>query len=136
MFSTTNFIVRWILCLFVIFATYNTTGVSYFHWIFTGEWTDLPLKVFVGILLLTALATFAQATWRSFGPTGISLSMMFLTSVVWAMVDFRWLNLNNDHAIATTTGFILGTLFALGVSWSHQRTRLSGQVDARDVNLY
>lgn len=136
MFSTWSFVVRWILCLFVIFATYNTTGVSYYHWVLSGEWSDIPLKAFVGILLVSALAIFAQATWRSFGPTGISLTMMFLTSVIWAMTDFHWLNLNNDNAIATTSGFILGTLFAFGVSWSHQRTRLSGQVDARDVNLY
>ncbi|MGY8695158.1 MAG: DUF6524 family protein, partial [Verrucomicrobiia bacterium] len=32
-FDISSFIIRWIVCLFLVFAAYNPSGYSYFHWV-------------------------------------------------------------------------------------------------------
>ncbi len=136
MFSTINLLTRWALALFLVFGTYNTTGYSYYHWLGREASGGLPLKLLIGIFLVIAFAVLVQAVWRSLGPWGIAITLSFLTSVVWTLQDYRVIDLDDDDAIATTVAVIISTLIAFGVSWSHQRMRISGQIDAKDVNLY
>lgn len=136
MFTPLSFLVRWILAMFVVFATYNATGYSYYHWV-TGPATyDWPLKTFTGLSLLTSYGIFAIAIWRSMGPVGVATAAAALTAMVWTLVDYGLLDLNHPNAVATVIGSLFATLLAFGVSWSHIRTRLSGQVDSKDVNQY
>jgi hypothetical protein len=49
---------RLLFCLFIVFATYNPSGRSYWHWLWAGEagfWTRLAVGL---VLLLTHLALF------------------------------------------------------------------------------
>ncbi|CAK0778761.1 conserved membrane hypothetical protein [uncultured Gammaproteobacteria bacterium] len=136
MFTPLSFLVRWCLALFVVFSTYNATGYSYFHWLTGVSTTHWPLKTFVGLVLLTTYGVFAIAIWRSMGPVGVSASAAALTAMIWTLVDYGLLDLDNPNAVATVLSALLATILAFGVSWSHIRTRLSGQVDSKDVNQY
>jgi len=122
--------------MFLVFSSYNTTGYSYYHLFIDLSNSDWPLKTFLGLVLLTAYGIFAIAIWRSMGPIGIATATAALTAMVWTLVDYGLLNLNNTNAVSTIVGSLIATLLALGVSWSHIRTRLSGQVDSKDVNQY
>jgi hypothetical protein len=136
MFNASSFLVRWVLAMFIVFATYNASGYSYYHWITgisPGSW---PLKSFAGVCLLTSYGIFAIAIWRSLGPVGVATSAASLTALVWTLVDYNLLDLNNPNAVATVVGTLFATILSFGVSWSHIRTRLSGQVDSKDVNQY
>ena len=135
-FDTYNYVNRIIGCNFLAFATYNTSGYSYYHWITEPSEFDLPLKVFVGIMLLIVFGVGCQATWRSMGAVGTALTMMVYASVVWTLVDYRWIDFNDESAVANCSAFIIGTTLGSGLSWSHQRVRWCGQVDAKDVNQY
>lgn len=60
-FTTSSFLIRLLLALFVVFATYNPTGYSYVHWlantsgdVFSKFVVGLALLSFNIILLLTA----------------------------------------------------------------------------------
>ncbi|CAK0775853.1 DUF4175 domain-containing protein [Azospirillaceae bacterium] len=136
MFNLTSFLVRWVLTMFVVFATYNPTGSSYYHWITGNAAGDGSLKFFCGVVLLTTYGVFATAIWRSMGPVGVAAASAALTALIWSLIDYGLLDLNNNNAVSTILGSLLATLLALGVSWSHIRTRLSGQVDSKDVNQY
>ena len=136
MFTPLSFVIRWVLSMFVVFATYNPTGYSYYHWLTVATPEDWPLKIFAGLSLLTAYGIFAIAIWRSMGPIGVSASAAALTALVWTLVDYGLLDLNNPNAVATVVNSLFATILAFGVSWSHIRTRLSGQVDSKDVNQY
>lgn len=136
MFTPLSFLVRWVLAMFVVFASYNATGYSYYHWVTVSSTYDWPLKTFTGLALLTSYGILAIAIWRSMGPVGVATATAALTAMVWTLVDYGFLNLNNTNAVSTIVGSLIATLLALGVSWSHIRTRLSGQVDSKDVNQY
>lgn len=136
MFTPLSFLVRWALSLFVVFASYNASGYSYYHWLITGTADDWPLKIFIGLALLTMYGIYAIAIWRSMGPVGVAAAVSALTALVWTLVDYRLLDLNSDNSVSTIVGGLVATILTFGISWSHIRTRLSGQVDSKDVNTY
>lgn len=135
-FSPLSFLVRWVLCVFVVFATYNTSGYSYYHWLTGPSPDDVALRVLVGILLLITYAVFAMSMWRSMGPFGIAAAVLWMTAIVWITVDWGLLSLNSTHAVATTSEFVLATLLAFGVSTSHAKVRLLGQTESNYVEYY
>ncbi|MEI6987304.1 MAG: DUF6524 family protein [Rhodospirillaceae bacterium] len=136
MFNAASFLVRWVLAMFIVFATYNASGYSYFHWVVGAGAENWPLKSFIGVTLLTSYGVFAIAIWRSLGPVGVATSAASLTALIWTLVDYNLLDLNNPNAVATVVGTLFASILSFGVSWSHIRTRLSGQVDSKDVNQY
>jgi len=135
-FSPLSFLVRWVLCVFVVFATYNTSGYSYYHWLTSIGDEDVALRVLVGIVLLITYAVFLMSMWRSMGPFGIAAAVLWLTALIWIIVDWGLLNLDSSHAVATTTEFVLATLLAFGVSTSHAKVRLIGQTESNYVEYY
>jgi hypothetical protein len=107
-FGFMDFLWRWIAALILVFATYNPAGKSYFHWAknaFSGDGLQ-ALHYFVGVILIACWTIFIIATERSLGALGSIISTV------------AWLAL-----------FALGTLLAIGLSWSHIWRRISGQLE-------
>ncbi|MBS1214902.1 MAG: putative rane protein [Proteobacteria bacterium] len=77
----TGWLTRLLAALFVVYATYNPEGYSYYHWVMSSvalpeahHWYDSnALKFLVGVLLLTAWVVFLNATRNSLGLLGITL---------------------------------------------------------------
>ena len=65
-FTTLSILLRWSLAMFGVLATYNPSGVSYWHWIGRGEGM-LSLQVNYGEELAQCLivALIVLAFWRS-----------------------------------------------------------------------
>jgi hypothetical protein len=129
-----GFLLRWLAALLLVFAVFNPTGLSYFHWIADGETggTHLPLKILVGLLLLGGFAVYLRATWISLGLLGIALVVAVLGVFVWLLVDYRVLDVAAPAAASVVIQLILSVVMAVGMSWSHVQRRLSGQVDVDD----
>jgi hypothetical protein len=49
------------------------------------------------------------------------------------MVYYGWLSLDNPTTLSWVSLILLSVLLAIGVSWSHVRRRITGQVDVDDV---
>ncbi|MFT7127329.1 MAG: hypothetical protein ACI9HX_001006 [Pseudoalteromonas tetraodonis] len=76
---------------------------------------------------------YGRATLRSLGSLGLGLACALFAAVVWALVYYQAISLGTnkvfqDILLACVTGIL-----ALGMSWSHIRRGLSGQVDTDDV---
>jgi hypothetical protein len=134
-FSIPHLIARWLAAIFLVFATYNPSGNSYYHWLVDFNDSRWSLKVLAGCVLIILHLTFVFATLRSIGVTGIMATAALFGTMVWALVDNGFLN---DIGIWSWVTIILGllaSLLAVGVSWSYIRGRLSGQSDSNDVTL-
>jgi len=136
MFTASSFVVRWLLCTFIVFAAYNVTGHSYYHWLVVGPSGDWALKTLLGWALLVVFAVFAMAIWRSMGPIGITLTLFILYALVWIVQDAGLINLNDPNTVTTVSEGLISTFIAIGVSLSHVKVRLTGQPEVRDVNTY
>ena len=132
-FGWDRFIVRFIFAIVVVFATYNPEGHSYFHWIYE----DLPafsvLKAFIGVVLLICWIILIRATLGSLGAIGIILAAAFFGLAIWLIIDVFGLSTDSFRVIAYIISIMLASVLSIGISWSHVRRRMSGQVDTDEV---
>jgi len=134
-FGIQRFVARWLAALFLVLATYNPSGYSYYHWISELEVGNWILKLLVGVVLVILYATFGLATQRSLGRLGIAAWLLFFAVVTWTMIDLGLLRIAGSGTVATIVLVNLANLLAVGVSWSYVRARLSGQADTNNVTL-
>ena len=132
-FGWDKFIVRFIFAIIVVFASYNPEGHSYFHWIYE----DLPafsvLKAFVGVVLLICWIILIRATLGSLGAIGIILAAAFFGLAIWLIIDVFGLSTDSFRVIAYIISIMLASVLSIGISWSHVRRRMSGQVDTDEI---
>jgi len=134
-FGLPGFIARWLAAFFLVFATYNPSGYSYCDWISDfggGQWI---LKALVTILLTIAYATFVLATLRSLGVLGVVTWFLFFSALVWLIVNVGLIQTLSVRTVVTLGLVVFANVFAVGVSWSYIRMRLSGQSDTNNVTI-
>ncbi len=137
-FSLASFLLRWLVALVLVFATFNPTDYSYYRWV-AGmdagmDGGNLALKALAGVVLLILYVIYLRATWRSIGPIGVSLATAFLGALIWVTIDLGLLDLERPTIITWVLLFALATILAIGISWSHVRRRVSGQADMDDID--
>jgi hypothetical protein len=134
-FNAGSFLGRWIFALALVLATYNPTRWSYFNWA-TEESTRFgPIVAIEGIILLIGWIIFLRATFMSMGWLGITLGAALFGCIVWLLVDQGWLSLDSQGTITWVALVILSLILATGMSWSHIRRRMSGQVDVDEKDV-
>ena len=133
-FNSSSFLLRWLVALALVFATFNPTDYSYFRWVAAWDGENIPLKALAGVALLIVYVIFLRATWRSIGPIGVTLVAALMAALIWVTIDFGWLDLNDPTYVTWILLFAFATILAIGISWSHVRRRVSGQLDTDDLD--
>ncbi len=129
-----EFLLRWLAALVLVLATFNPTDYNFIRWASERGGGQFPLVLLVGLILLIGYIIYLRATFRSIGPVGVVLVAALIGTLVWVLVDFGILSLENPTAI-TWIGLVgLSFILGIGLSWSHVRRRLSGQSDMDDVD--
>ena len=93
-----------------------------------------PEHYFVGVVLLIGWVVFVRATILSLGGFGILLAAAFLGTLLWLLVKYEIVPAQSATAITWITLACIAALLAIGMSWSHVRRRMTGQVDVDDVH--
>ncbi|MDA8965804.1 DUF6524 family protein [Pseudomonadales bacterium] len=133
-FGLNHFFVRFVCALIVVFATYNPEGLSYYHWAVERLSEFSVLKAFIGVILLVGWIILIRATLGSLGTIGILLSIAFFGLAIWLIIDVLGLSANNARVISYIIQLMLAGVLSIGVSWSHVRRRISGQVDTDELD--
>jgi len=124
---------RFLFALVVVMGTYNPSGYSYYQWGILHMLPFDPVKVVVGILLLIGWVIFVRATLRSLGGLGLLLVSALCAALLWLAIDRGLLPRGSVLAVTYAVLLIVSVILAVGMSWSHIRRRLSGQLDTDDV---
>jgi hypothetical protein len=132
-FNAASVAIRFAVALVLVFATYNPSGWSYVHWALQPLPEFSPLKGLVGVVLVIGYTMFVRATGRSLGLLGVVLATAFFGLLVWLIVDVGILPLDSVAAVTWVVLFVLASVLAIGMSWSHIRRRASGQLDTDDI---
>jgi Family of unknown function (DUF6524) len=77
---------------------------------------------------------FLRATMRSLGVGGVLLALAFFAVLVWVVVYYGWLSMQNTRAVIWIALVVIAAILSMGLSWSHIRRRLSGQADVDQVD--
>lgn len=132
-FDAGSFIVRWFVALALVFATFNPTPYSFYNWVRTSEGENLAFIALAGVVLLILYVIFLRATWRSIGPIGIALAGAFFGAIIWVLIEIGWVDLADGTVMTWIVLFVVATVMAIGISWSHVRRQVTGQLDTDDV---
>ena len=129
-----GFLIRLVLAMLLVLATFNPTGTSLFHWIKDGFETDLPLKVLACVVLLIGYVICLRATFRAIGIFGVALVAALLGAIGWVLYDYGYLDVEDPGLMQWLVLFGMGLILGIGLSWSHVRRAISGQADMDDVD--
>ncbi|MDH3353596.1 MAG: DUF6524 family protein [Chromatiales bacterium] len=137
-FNWNSFFIRLGFALILVYATYNPSGYSFFHWAKEALFGDAveitPPLALTGVVLLIGWAIYIRATLRSLGVIGLALALAFFGTLIWWMVSIGLLGIDSVSIFAYVILFILAAILATGMSWSHIRRRMSGQADVDEVD--
>jgi hypothetical protein len=123
---------RWLGAFVLLAATFNPTEWNYVKWSIANGNSQLPLTLFLGLLLLIGFLIYGLATLRSIGAFGMLLVAALFASGVWVLYSWRLLSLQNS-TVNTWLGLLaLSLILGIGLSWGILQRRLSGQVTVDD----
>jgi len=125
-------ILRFIFALVLVFCTYNPSGTSYFHWV-AAEFTLTPYVVLAGLALVIGWGFYLKATFNSLGLMGVLASAAVLGCLLWLMVTWGWLSLDDVSGVAWVVEVLLAVLLTVGMCWSFFTRRASGQLDVDEI---
>lgn len=132
-FTAGSFLGRWVFAALLVFGTYNPTSYSYINWTLDPDTKFGPVVALIGLALLISWIIYLRATFRSIGWLGIILGGALFACVIWLFVDLGWVSLDTTNALTWVALVLMSLILALGMSWSHIRRRLTGQIDVDDV---
>ncbi len=92
-----------------------------------------PLLIFAGVVLLIGWTIFLRATGRSLGVFGLVLAFAFFGTFIWMLVNWNWIPADSTRAMSYIVEVVLSGVLATGVSWSHIRRRITGQIDVDEI---
>ena len=130
-FTFASFLMRLLFAALLVFLTYNPSGYSWIGWL--DSEIDMVYKAAGGIVLLIGWVMFLRATWNSLGPIGTMLAAAFFGIIIWLLIEWGLLSLDNAGTFQWVILVILTGVLAVGMSWSHVRRRISGQYDTDEI---
>jgi len=128
-----GFFLRLLAAFVLVFSTYNPSGWSFYHWVSENLDSLNPLMALAGIVLLIGWTIYLRATARSLGIFGLLLAAAFFGTLLWLVIDWGLVAADSITAITYIILVIMCGILAIGISWSHVRRRMTGQVDVDEI---
>jgi len=135
-FTIMSFLWRFAAALVLVFATYNPSQKSVFHWIKAAWGADGigPEHYFVIVILLIGWAIFWVATWQALDTIGVLLAAALLGTGVWLLMSLGVITPDSTSGVVWIVLVCISALLTIGLSWSHIWRRLTGQFDVDEVS--
>lgn len=132
--SFSGFLMRALFALVLVLVTFNPSGYSYVHMVANDFPSITPVEAVCGIVLLIAWIVFLGATLKSIGFLGMVLAFALSAALIWMIVSWGWVTLDNTSALTWIGLVVLALVLAIGMAWSHLYRRWTGQSTVDEVN--
>lgn len=127
--SWSGVLVRLMLALVLVLATYNPTGYSFYHWISAPPTGVTAVKAFASVVLAIGWIVCLRTAYVALGVLGVVLVVALLATFVWLLVDMRLLEATGTTALTWIGLVIFGVVLGIGLSWALIRARATGQIE-------
>ena len=127
-----GFVVRWLVAFVLLAMTFNPTELNFVRWAQTGWDAQTSLIVLSGLVLLVAYVVFLTAVLRGIGAFGVMLVLAVLAALIWVLIDFGWLSIENPGVMTWVGILALSVVLAVGMYWGILWRRISGQIEVDD----
>lgn len=126
--SFSGVLVRVVLAVALVTATFNPTGMSLFHWLSEPPVAVTPGKALAGLALVIGWLVSLRTAFISLGKGGLLLGLALFSVLVWFLVDRQVVALDGS-GIVWVGLVVLGVLLGVGLSWSLLRAKATGQIE-------
>lgn len=136
-FSWGNYLLRLLGAVMLVFLTYNPEQMSFYHWVrpVIADFARFEvLMAFAGVVLLIGWAIYLRATMRSLGAFGTLLAVAFFATLIWVLVTYTPIPWDNLKVVTYLALAAAAAVLSVGISWSHVRRRLTGQLDVDETD--
>jgi Family of unknown function (DUF6524) len=127
--SWSGVVLRIVLALVLVLATFNPSGWSFYHWITAPPTGITAVKAFASLLLLIGWLVCLRTAYVALGLLGAVLLGALLATVVWMLIDYHVIEAAGRSAMVWMGLVIAGIVLGTGLSWSLIRARATGQVE-------
>ena len=128
-----GFLLRWLGAFGLLAATFNPTPYNYTAWAQASWSAQMPLVVFLGLILAVGFLIYGLATLHSIGSFGMLLIAALFGSGLWVLLDWGVLSLTNSALNTWLALLALSLILGIGLSWSILRQRLTGQGTVEEI---
>ncbi len=130
-------ITRMLIAAVVVFATYNPTGTSIFHWVMHNE-NPIDAWVILGaIVAILANVALLIATWKALGKLGTIIVVIFFAALVYLSLQEGWVSPESRESVEWLALILYSAFLGIGLSGAIIWRRATGQVvtdEADDLN--
>ena len=116
---------RVLFSLFVVFAVYNPSGRSYWHWLWDGQGHFWP-KLTVGMMLLLVHAAIVATLFGALGRKGVALVTIAVLCAWITVAQLTDLSSLSLQGLAIMPLGVISLVYAAGLCWSLLHHRLAG----------
>lgn len=116
---------RVLFSLFVVFAVYNPSGRSYWHWLWDGQGHVWP-KLTVGLLLLLVHAAILGTLFGALGKKGVAMVTVAVLCAWVTGAQLTDLDSFSLEGLAIMPLGVVSLVYAAGLCWSLLHHRLAG----------
>jgi len=128
-FGAIGVVARVLLALFLVFATYNPSGRSYYDWAIL-EGPILP-RLIVGLILMGAYISLLYAVWEVIGFSGMFVVALICLTIAWWLDETGIIDLADPSTLRLVLCSTLGVVIGWGMSFSFLFSRLTGIMHTR-----
>jgi hypothetical protein len=82
---------RFLFSILLVLFSYNPSGYSYFHWVYTNLHSFTPYIAIAGLVLIIGWAVYIKATINSLGIAGILLAGALFGCLIWLFIYWKLL---------------------------------------------
>lgn len=126
-------LLRWLGAFVLLAATFNPTPWNFIRWAEAHWASQMPLTLLLGLLLGVGYLIYIGATLRSIGAFGVIVVAAVVGALIWVLMDWGVLNLQNTDLNLWLAIFALSVVLGVGLCWSILRQRLSGQASVDEI---
>ena len=119
---------RMLIAAVIVFASYNPSGTSVFHWVSHNEnptdaWFILGAIVAIVINLVRLIAA-----WKALGKLGTFIVLVFFAALVYLSLQEGWVSSDNQQSIEWLALILYSAFLGIGLSGAIIWRRATGQV--------
>ncbi len=130
-------ITRMLIAAVVVFATYNPTGTSIFHWVKNNENPTDAWVILGAIVAILANVALLIAAWKALGKLGTFIVIIFFAALVYLSLQEGWVSRGSRESIEWLALILYSAFLGIGLSGAIIWRRATGQVvtdEADDLN--
>lgn len=128
---------RMLIAAVVVFASYNPSGKSVFHWVVNNDNPTDAWVVLGAIVAILCNVALIIAAWKALGKLGTAIVVIFFAALVYLSLQEGWVSAGSHTSLQWLALILYSGFLGIGLAGAIIWRRATGQVvtdEAGDIH--